>query len=171
MNCEEWKSSRNIVIGALLAVIATIIQASTLYLPLLGISLSALSTLPVALSGYLNIVTGLLTYLVSAVLLLSWGFPSALIFICSSGFLGFCLGVLLKRGYPFYAVAVISSVCLTCGILIACNILGLPVLPWLPVDKRMFFFPVLMVGSFVYAAVWIGLLNFILLRLKQYINI
>jgi len=171
MSYKEWKSPRNIIMGALLAVLASVIQASNLYLPLLGISLSAFSTLFVALSGYLNIITGLLTYLVSAVILLSWGLPNALIFMCSSGLLGFCLGVLLKRGYQFYAVAVMSSVCLSCGILTAGYIIGVPILPWLVADKRMFLFPILLTGSFVYTAVWMGLLNYVLLRLKDHVNI
>ncbi len=171
MGYEDWKSPRSITMGALLAVLASIIQASALYLPLLGISLCSISTLFVALSGYLNAVTGMMTYLISAILLLFWGFPHALVFMCSSGLLGLCLGVLLKRKYPIYAVALISSVCLSAGLLFACKLLGIPLFPWLTGDNRLFFFPVLMLYSLIYTIVWIGLLSFTVERLKEYVNI
>jgi|GEM_PF-2301224 len=170
MSVHNWNRPRNITIGALLAAISVAIQASPLYLPLVGISLSALSTLPVAVAGYLNGATGVFTFLISGAILCFWSVPQALVFLFSSGLLGLCLGILIKKRYHFLFVAGICALVLTGGFLVVGKLLGIPILPWLTGTKRLMLAPVLLFCSFIYSAIWVPVLNAFLSRLEQHLN-
>ena len=167
MTHQDWRKPRYLTLGAVLAAMTVTIQISPLYLPLIGVSLSALSTLPVALSAYLHGVTGSLTFLVSGVILCFWSVPQALVFWLSSGLLGLCLGFLMKREYSLPVVVGISALALTLGVLFAGKLLGVPALPWLSGGKRAFLVPLLLASSLLYTFIWVPVLSVLLARLRQ----
>lgn len=168
MDLQDWKRPRNITIGALLAAITVMIQISPLYLPLAGVSLSALATLPAALAGYLSAATGILTFLISATLVCCWSVPQSVIFLCSSGLLGLTLGIMLKKGLHYLIIACTGALILTCGFLAVGNLLGIPILPWLAGPKRYLLIPVLFLCSFVYSAIWVPVLKVLFARIEKH---
>ncbi len=165
---DDWRKSQNITLGALLAAIAVVLQIMPLYLPVIGTSLSALSTLPVALASYRQRVVGLLTYISSGIIILCWNVPQAIIFLCSSGFLGLCLGILLKENYSFGRVLCSATLVMALGVLLAGEILGIPVLPWLSGVQQFLIIPAVFVCSLLYTTIWILVLKAALERFKNY---
>lgn len=164
---DDWRSTRNITIGALLAAMAVGIQASPLFLPVVGISLSSLSTLPVAVSGYLNPLTGLLTYLISSVILAMWSVPQAIIFFFSSGLLGLTMGALMKKRVSFVVLVGISGLFLSMGVFLVGKFLGVVIFPWLIGAKRVLLLPVILACSLLYTVVWVPVLSALLHRLRH----
>ena len=171
MGTQDWKRPRNITAGALLAAFAATIQVSPLYLPLIGVSLSALATLPIAVASYLHPVTGALSFLIGGALVCCWSLPQAMIFLCGSGLLGLSLGIMLRNKFHYLIVAVTGAVLLTCGFLTVGALFGIPVLPWLVGAKRFLLAPVLFVCALVYSAIWVPVLKALLDRLGQHLNI
>ncbi|MBZ4653046.1 MAG: hypothetical protein JG781_384 [Peptococcaceae bacterium] len=169
MNNREWKRPRNLTIGALLAALAVGFQASPLYLPFVGISFSSLSTLPIALAGYMEAMTGLLAYLVAGLIMITLSVPQALIFFLSSGLLGLCLGILMKSKAPFLVVVGVSAFLLSLGILILGSLLGIPVLPWLTGVRRALLIPVTLCLTLLYSAIWVPVLAAVIVRVKTYL--
>lgn len=168
MKGENWRSPRLMIQGALLSAITVIIQASPLYLPVVGISLSALSTLPVAVAAYLNGITGFLAYLISGILLIFWSVPQSLIFLASSGLLGLLLGLLMRRQASFPLLIAVPALALAGGILAVGELLGIPILPWFAGWKRLYLLPAVLACALVYTAVWIPVLAALLYRLRHY---
>lgn len=167
---KNAKKTRKLVFGALMTSLAVGIQIAPLYLPFVGISLSALSTLPLAVAGYLEIMTGLMTFGVSGVLLLFFGVSYSLAFLFSSGLLGLCLGIMLRKKYAYPVMAFIASLCLTGGLLLLGKFFGLPVLPWLTGKKRQFLVLVLWFGTFLYSSLWLPVLSVFINRLGKYLQ-
>lgn len=170
MSGYEWKTPKSLTMGAVLVSIAVIIQASPLYLPVVGVSLSALSTLPVALASYYNGMTGLLTYLAASILLLFWNVPQAVIFLLTSGLLGIMLGTLIRWRLRLISVVAIPAIALSAGVFLAGGLLGIPVFPWLPGLEKVFFLPVMVFFCAVYASIWVPLLAVIISRMKVYLE-
>lgn len=161
--------TRRLVFGALMTSLAIGIQIAPLYLPFVGISLSALSTLPLAVASYLGIRTGLMTYSVSGAILLLFGVSYSVVFLCGSGLLGLCLGIMMHKKYPYPVIALIASFCLTGGILLLGKILGFPVLPWLMGERRQFLMLVLSVSTLLYSSLWLPVLSVLIKRLEKYL--
>lgn len=165
---DDWRNPRNITWGALLAAIAVVLQIMPLYLLIIGTSLSSLSTLPVALASYKQRNIGLLTYISSGIIIMCWSVPQAIIFLCSSGLLGLCLGYLIKENYPFVRILFSAALILALGILLAGEILGIPVLPWLGGAHRIVIIPAVFLCSFFYTGIWILVLKVALARFMKY---
>ena len=169
MNNREWQRPRNLTMGALLAALAVGFQASPLYLPFIGISFSSLSTLPIAMAGYMEPMTGLLAYLAAGLIMITLSVPQALIFFLSSGLLGLCLGILMKRQAPFFVVVGVSASLLSIGIFSLGFLLGIPVLPWLTGMQRVYLMPVALCFTFLYSAVWVPVLAAVIARMKTFL--
>lgn len=168
LNLSRIKT-RRLVFGAVMTSLAIGIQIAPLYLPFVGISLSALSTLPLAVAGYLGIRTGLMTFGVSGVILLLFGVSYSFVFLFGSGLLGLCLGIMMQKKYPYPVIALLASFCLTGGVLLLGKLLGFPVLPWLMGEKRQFLMLVLSVSTFLYCSLWLPVLSVIIKRLEKYL--
>lgn len=164
----DWKKPRYLARGSLLAAIALALQAAPFYLSLAGVPFSSLSTLPIAMAAYLHGVTGLLTYLAAGALLSLWSVPRALLFCCGTGLLGLSLGIMMRRGFPLLRLAILSGIALATGILGAAAILEVPLLPWLKEGQRQLLVPLMLIWCVFYAAVWIPVLNMVLMRLQWF---
>lgn len=168
MQRENWRGSQNICMGAMLASLAVVIQSSPLYIPILGVSLSAFSTLPVALAGNLNIITGILVYIISGILVSLWSVSQALIFFCTSGILGLSMGVCMKKRLPLLAVIIFPAILLSLGISIVGCVLKIPILPWLVGEKRVFLVPVVLLCTLLYSSIWRPIISIILVKFREY---
>jgi hypothetical protein len=169
MDSADWKKPNQLIKGAFLAAAAFTLQSASLYFPVIGASLSSLSTLPIALAGYLNINTGILAYIVTGLLLGLWSVPRALFFYCGAGILGLCLGILIKRRVPFFYLVCLSGITMAFGLICVSSFLNWPLLPWLQQDKRFLLIPVMLVWSTIYAAIWVPVLKAVIRRLRGYI--
>lgn len=168
MSPEEWKKPRSLCLGAVLAALAAGVQISPLLIPLVGVSLSALSTIPIAFAAYLNPITGFLTYLTGGSLVLLWSFPQAVIFFFTSGLIGLSLGILMKRRCRLIVVACVPAFLLFLGSIAAAKLLGFPLLPWLTGQGRSMLIPIVMLGAFLYTSIWIPVLAALLSRLEKH---
>lgn len=166
---QDWKSPQQLIKGALFAALAYAIQMAPFYVPVVGASLSSLSTLPIALAAFLNVYTGVLTYFVTGLLLCLWSLPRALFFCCGAGLLGLSLGIMLKKGVKYLPLILVSGALLTAGLIFVSVIIDLPLIPWLQQDKRVFLVPLMLVWSTIYAAIWVPILRALLARLKIYL--
>lgn len=169
MSLQDWKKPRSLCLGAVLAALAAGIQISPLLIPLVGVSLSSLATIPVAFAAYLNPVTGLLAYLVGGILVLLWSFHQAVILFFTSGLLGLALGILMGRRCPLVVVACVPALLLFVGTISAAKVLGFPLLPWLTGGGRVMLIPVILLAALIYTSIWIPVLAALLSRLEQHL--
>lgn len=165
----DWKSPQQLIKGALFAALAFAVQMAPFYIPVVGVSLSSLSTLPITLAAYSNVHTGVLTYFVTGLLLCLWSMPRALFFCCGAGLLGLSLGIMMTRGVKILPLILVSGALLTAGLVLVSAIIDLPLIPWLQQDRRVFLIPLMFVWSSIYAAIWVPVLQALLARLKTYL--
>lgn len=88
---------RFISIGGILTTIAVIFQSAPIFLPAIGLMLSPLSTLPIALAAYFNISLGITVLFSSVLILVFISIQEALIFLFTTGLLGIVVGFLYKK--------------------------------------------------------------------------
>lgn len=167
MNRSTWKSAKSLTLGALLLAAAVMLQASAMYMAVVGVSVSGLSTLPVALAAYYNRISGLLAYLGAGMLLIFLNPPQGIIFMFSSGLLGLSLGILLRCRRELVTVVIVPSLLLCGGVFAAGGLLGVPVFPWLSGLGKVLMFPLMALCCLLYTAVWIPVLAAIIARLRS----
>ncbi len=124
MNNNKNKLTVKLIsIGGIFVGLAVIFQAAAVLLPVIGMALSPLSTLPIALASIINIYLGLLVYIASALLLAFISIEECLILIFSTGILGLVMGVLLYRKGMLVST-LCSGVALSVGISILTYVIG-----------------------------------------------
>lgn len=167
MEREDFKNPQNICRGAVLASLAVVLQVAPLLIPIIGVSISALSTLPVVLAVYSNVIIGILVYIVAGVLISFWSVPQSLMFIFTSGILGLSLGICMKKRLPFMVVVITSALLMSIGLLVVGGILKIPILPWLAGTKRVFLVPAILLSTTVYSTIWMLLIRALLSRMLK----
>ena len=118
--------SRFVCIGGILISLAVLFQAAPVYLPTVGLILSPLSTLPVAIAAVINISLGLTVLFGSALILAVISFQETLILIFTTGLLGMVMGSFIYRKGIIKAI-LFSSIALYIGMLFLTYILGFAV--------------------------------------------
>lgn len=154
-----------ICICAVLTVFAVLFQSAPVFLPMAGMLLSPLATIPIALAAHGSISLGAASYFTAGAILLFIYPEEALIFFLTTGIIGLSLGI-YHRSY-FKAIAA------TTGVLFA----GMNLLTYLA-DISIFgdltreisfwdsFAPYLLF-SLCYAAAWLLLLKYIFRLLEK----
>jgi hypothetical protein len=168
MVVSEWRKPHNLTFGALLTALAVCFQLAPLFFALVGLSLSALSTLPIALAASINPLTGLCCYLTSFVLLSLFGISRALLFLFSTGLLGLVLGLLISKRAPLPVVVVVPALSLCLGMVVVSEILGFPLFPMLTGVGRTFIGPIILIYNLIYTAIWVPILASLLVRIERY---
>jgi hypothetical protein len=110
------KKVRFICIGGLLTTIAVLFQAAPVFLPVVGLALSPLSTLPIAIAAVLNISLGFTVFFSSALILAIVSVQETIILLFTTGLLGIVIGLLLYRK-GILASILFSSITLSLGML------------------------------------------------------
>lgn len=125
MNNNKRKLRGKLIsIGGIFVGLTVIFQAAPVFIPVIGMALSPLSTLPIALAGIINICLGVSVYIASAILLIFISIEEALILIFTTGILGLIIGILIYRKRMLISV-LCSGFVLSTGISIMTFIIGI----------------------------------------------
>ncbi len=140
--------------GGMLTAIAVLFQSAPVFLPALGLALSPLSTLPIAIAAVSSIFLGVSVFFSSALILTIISAQETMILLFTTGLLGFVIGTLLYRKGIIISI-ISSSIVLSLGMIFLTYIVGIPGFINLtrslstPLTIFMFF-----LFSLVYASIW-----------------
>jgi hypothetical protein len=116
--------SRFICIGGILTTIAVLFQSAPVFLPAIGLVLSPLSTLPIAIAAGSNISLGFTVFFSSALILAIVSAQETIILLFTTGLLGIVIGTLLYRKGIIISIF-FSSIALSLGMVFLTYILGI----------------------------------------------
>lgn len=130
------------------------LQAAPVFLPAIGLVLSPLSTLPIALATYFHFSLGVAALVSSSLLLMIISAQEAVILLFTTGILGVAIGALLAQKRVVMA-SFIAGVVLTAGILALTYLIQIPL--FLEVANSFSIFLAILVFyifSFAYSLIW-----------------
>lgn len=114
-----------ICVGGILTTLAVIFQSAPVFLPAIGLFLSPLSTIPIAIAAFSNIFLGIAVFLSSVLILTMISIQESIILLFTTGVLGVVIGSLLFRRGIISSI-LFSSVALSLGITFLTYIIGIP---------------------------------------------
>ena len=123
----RWSPLKQSLFGAMMASLAAILQASGGLLPGIGMFLSPFTTLPILVSTLVSFRTGILTYILTILLLLLMEPSELFIFPFTTGLLGIGLGWTFRILQRRLQIILINGLLLFIGICIPLYVLGFPV--------------------------------------------
>ncbi|HYE09356.1 MAG TPA: hypothetical protein VEF53_04185 [Patescibacteria group bacterium] len=146
--------SRFICIGGILTTVAVLFQSAPVFLPVFGLTLSSLSTLPIAIAAASNISLGFTVFFSSAIILAIVCVQETIILLFTTGLLGIVIGTLLYRKGIIFSI-IISSITLSLGMVFLTYIVGISAFVDL---TSLFSTPLILLifftFSLVYASIW-----------------
>lgn len=116
-----------ISLGAFLTSITVIFQSAPVYLPMIGLILSPISTLPVALAAAYSIYLGTFVYVSSAILLFFIYVQESIIFLLTTGLIGLATGSFLFRKGMILSI-LFSTILLSTGMVFLTFVLDIEVI-------------------------------------------
>lgn len=145
---------RFICIGGILTAITILFQSAPVFLPTIGMALSPLSTLPVAISAASNIALGFSVFLSSTLILIIVSAQEAIILLFTTGLLGIVIGTLLYRKGIIISI-LFSSIALSLGMIFLTYIIGISGFVDLTNSLSVpLTFVIFLSFSLVYASIW-----------------
>ena len=122
---NKMNMSSFICVGGILTTLAVIFQSAPVFLPAIGLFLSPLSTIPIAIAAFSNIFLGIAVFLSSVLILTMISIQESIILLLTTGVLGVVIGALLFRRGIISSI-LFSSVALSLGITFLTYIVGIP---------------------------------------------
>ena len=113
-----------ISIGGILTTLAVLFQSAPVFLPVIGLALSPLSTLPIAIAAVYNIALGFTVFFSCVLILAIVSMQETLILLFTTGLLGIVIGTLLYRKGIIISI-LFSSIILSLGMIILTYIVGI----------------------------------------------
>ncbi|MEW9095518.1 MAG: hypothetical protein AB2417_10600 [Clostridiaceae bacterium] len=143
-----------ICIGGILTTIAVLFQSAPVFLPAIGLALSPLSTLPIAIAAVSNISLGFTVFFSSALILVIVSAQETIILLFTTGLLGIVIGTLLYRKGIIISI-LSSSIALSLGMIFLTYIVGISAFVDLtsPLSVPLTFL-IFFSFSLVYASIW-----------------
>ncbi|MED3564331.1 hypothetical protein [Bacillus xiapuensis] len=154
---NNYSRTKKLVLGSILAALAAIFQSAGIFVGF-GYAFSILATMPIVLSEMISIRLGLMSYVLTILLLLVIQPSEIIVFPFTTGLLGLSLGMAFKWWENWIAITFFGGISLSVGILFLLYIVKFPVLG--PSVSHTFQFPVVLVillFSLFYSMVWMGL--------------
>lgn len=140
--------------GGMLTVFTVLFQAAPVFLPMIGLALSPLSTLPIILAGYFHLSLGIAVYLASAFLLAFVHIQESIILLFTTGLLGVGIGTFLFRKGMIISI-LFSSTLLFSGILLLTYVVAIsPFGNNTPSNSFLITCIIFGLFSFLYASIW-----------------
>ncbi len=122
---NKMSISRFICIGGILTALAVLFQSAPIFLPAIGLFLSPLSTLPIAIAAASNIPLGFTVFFSSVLILAIISMQELLILLFTTGLLGIVIGTLLFRKGILISI-LFSSITLFLGMTFLTYIVSIP---------------------------------------------
>lgn len=158
-------NSKWITLAGLLAAITTILHSAPVFLPVIGLALSPLSSLPVIIGTLLFADRVLPMFLAAAVLLFLINAQEAIIFLLATGPLGLSTALAAVPTVPFWQKSLVPALLLTCGILLLIFLVGLPGLQNIVGHLNLTIFLAIVLFSFIYSLLFVGIASFLQKRM------
>ncbi|MGG3466908.1 hypothetical protein ABES02_05120 [Neobacillus pocheonensis] len=124
----QKSKTRRLILAALLASIAAILQAAGGFLPGVGYFISPFATAPILLCSMLSLPLGLMAYILTNLLLLILQPSELIIFPFTTGLIGLGIGAAFYFFKKRWIIIITSASLLTIGIMILLYVLKFPVL-------------------------------------------
>lgn len=164
---KKMNISRFICFGGVLTSLTVLFQSAPVFLPGIGLALSPLSTLPVAIAAASDVFLGAAVFCSSAVLLFLVSTQESIILLLTTGLLGIVTGTLLYRKGIFISI-LLSSIALFAGIVVLSYITGISELKVIKDPlTTLFSLIIIIIFSIVYASFWNVILNKFIKYLKK----
>ncbi len=145
---------RFICIGGILTTITVLFQSAPVFLPTIGMALSPLSTLPVAIAAASNIALGFTVFFSSALILVLVSVQETIILLFTTGLLGIVIGTFLYRKGIIISI-LFSSIALSLGMILLTYIVGISGFVDLTSSlSTPLIFLIFFTFSLVYASIW-----------------
>ena len=162
---EIQTGSRWITISSLLAVIAALFQLAPIFLPVVGMALSPLSSIPMVISVLMFADKAAATFLITAALLFLFNVEEAIIFLLATGPLGLAAATAaISRGSSLKKGLLPASL-LSFGILLLVFLIGLPGLTSLVSVLNAGALLAIAAFSYLYSLLFMGITRFLQQRI------
>ena len=143
-----------VCIGGLLTAIAVLFQSAPVFLSAIGLALSPLSTIPIAIAAVLKISLGFTVFLSSALILTLISVQETLILLFTTGLLGILIGALIYRKGILFSI-LFSSLALTLGMIFLTYIISISSFVDFTQSLSMpLTFLIFFSFSFIYSSIW-----------------
>ncbi|KAA9028621.1 YybS family protein [Niallia endozanthoxylica] len=165
---RKQTKAKRLVLGSFLSCMAVILQGAGELLPGIGYFVSPFATLPILIGAMLSFQMGVLSYVLT-ILLLFILFPSELvIFPFTTGLLGIGIGAAFSFFKKRLTIISIGATCLTLGMMILLYIFHFPVLGSAVSDSYSFHTAgSIFLFSFLYSLLWVEIGLFFFKRIKS----
>ncbi|WP_059170421.1 hypothetical protein [Bacillus sp. FJAT-27445] len=170
LKSDTYSPAMMLVLGALLAGIATILQSAGGIFPGVGYFISPLATAPILFCFILSFWTGMISYVLTSLLLLIFQPSELIVFPFTTGLLGVGLGIAFSRLNKRLNIIGIGAAFLTLGIITLLYVFRFPVLG--PVVSTAFSFLTISgiyLFAFLYAWMWVEFVLFFFKKIKNII--
>lgn len=162
---RKTKLVQLISIGGILTALTVMFQSSPVFLPAIGLVLSPLSTIPVAIAAVLNIFLGVAVLFSSTLILLIVSPQEALILLFTTGLLGTILGSMLYRKGICISI-LISTVSLTVGMSVLTYLVAVP--GFVEITTT-FTLPRILLFFFLFSLIYVSTWNVILRKIISFL--
>lgn len=152
---KKINTGRFICIGGILTAVAVLFQSAPVFLPAIGLALSPLSTLPIAIAAASNIALGFTVFLSSACILAIVSGQESIILLFTTGLLGIVIGTLLFRKGIMVSI-LFSSIALSFGMLFLTYIAGISAFEEL---TNWISTPLIFIAFFSFSLIYTGIWN------------
>jgi hypothetical protein len=147
-------AGRFICIGGILTTVAVLFQSAPVFLPAIGLALSPLSTLPIAIAAVFDISLGITVFFSSALILAIVSTQETIILLFTTGLLGIVIGILLYRKGIIISI-LFSSITLSLGMIFLTYIVGISAFVGLTSSlSATLTFLIFFSFSLLYASIW-----------------
>lgn len=124
---HHYPKTNKMVLGSILGALAALLQSAGLFTGV-GYIFSTLATGPIILTTILSVRIGLLTYVLTGILLLIIQPTEVLVFLFATGVLGVGIGLGLKHFKQTFTAASVGGLSLAIGIFLLLTLFNFPVL-------------------------------------------
>ncbi|TDL31109.1 hypothetical protein E2R51_15060 [Jeotgalibacillus sp. S-D1] len=161
-----------LILGAFLACIAAVLQSAGGFLPGVGYLLSALATAPILLCSMISIPFGVMSYLLTIMLLFILQPTELIIFPFTTGLLGLGIGASFNFFRKRLSIIATGTVVLMVGMISLLFLFHFPVLgPTVSVSFSFLAAGCIFLFAFLYSWLWVEIAVIIFKRFKKMITI
>lgn len=167
LQLNKLSQTKKLTLSSILTCSAVIFQSSGGFLPVFGYIISIFSTAPVIFCSLISMQFGILSYLLTIILLVMLQPSEVLVYSFTTGLLGLGIGISILYLCRKVNIIFSSSLCLISGILVLLYVLQFPILG--PIGSKTFSLWEtlgIFLFSFFYSWIWVELCLFCLIRLK-----